>query len=892
MAKGGVTLDTVMINIESDAGKATSNIDNLAKSLERLKSSIKGGFNNINKLADALKKLNKSSEGLKQTIKNMDNISKISGALKSLDNIANPKGLNSAVKSLEKLPQVINKIDGKTIKNVTRVSNELAVALSPLAVKLGEIGQGFSAISQLANKYGVSVTKVKNKSNEASSGTSKLKKALSSLISPFKKVLSASQGFTKSTISGFKSMNSKIKQIGLSLLGTRTIFTATRKAISEYMNMDKELSDSVTNLWRALGAQLVPAVEGVLYLFKQFVRVIYSVVKAITGIDFIARANAKAMSGWGKSAKDTLGSLQKFDDLNVVDFGKSTGEDAFIDLQEIDLSPIQKIIDLTKELIAKFKEALDTGKWEAVGVALGSVINGIFDFINVDAITSKLKEIATNFGEFLNGAIMEIDWSKIGGTLGGLYAAVLGTINSAIEAISWEGIGEAFTDFINRDALKNIFTEIGSLAGNIPLLISEMINGVDWSVLMQNISEALIAGVNAFTEKINNIDFELLGENIKTAILNIDWAGIITSIIDMAKGIVSGAGGLLDGLFGTTIFTDLANTINDVIQKVQDLGSTITETLGENTAAGKIFKTLERILGSVISLVGGIANTLLEWTVSEEFQSMISLVSDIVGDIFDFVDELFKRISDWWNGDGGKVLKNILIDLTNIINSCLKVIKPILDAIWEVIIWAWDYVIEPLITYVSEAFDIFLTVVSGIVDFIVNIFQGDIKGAFESIGKTVEIVGEKIKSIWKTVVNFLIGCAESFVNYFIRAINKIIKAYNGSLGKFFNWLGVNLTINEIKEISLPRLETGTNEVPYDNMLAVLHKGEAVVPKKYNPAIGGGNSQEMLDRFDRLIFLMENQEQTTNVYVGNKKLYEEQKKYNKRQYNKYGTLEVT
>ena len=51
MAKGGVTLDTVMINIESDAGKATSNIDNLAKSLERLKSSIKGGFNNINKLA-------------------------------------------------------------------------------------------------------------------------------------------------------------------------------------------------------------------------------------------------------------------------------------------------------------------------------------------------------------------------------------------------------------------------------------------------------------------------------------------------------------------------------------------------------------------------------------------------------------------------------------------------------------------------------------------------------------------------------------------------------------------------------------------------------------------------------------------------------------------------
>ena len=505
MAKGGVTLDTVMINIESDAGKATSNIDNLAKSLENLKSSIKGGFNNINKLGDALKKLNKSSAGLKETAKNINSVSKISDALKSLDNIANPKGLNSAVKSMEKLPKVINKIDGKTIKNVTRVSNELATALSPLAAKLGEIGQGFSAISQLANKYGVSVTKVKNKNSEASSSASKFKKVMSTLSAPFKKLSTASDGFTKSAISGFKNLNSKIKQIGLSLLGTRTIFTATRKAISEYMNMDKELSDSVTNLWRALGAQLAPAVEGVLYLFKQFVRVIYSVVKAITGIDLIARANAKATAGWGKSAKDALGSLQKFDDLNVVDFGKGAGEDAFIDLETIDLSPIQKIIDLTKELIAKFKEALDTGRWEAVGEALGSVINTAFDFIDVDAISSKLKEVATNFGKFINGAVGEIDWSKIGNTLGNLYATIFGTINTVIDTISWKDVGSGLGDFINTDALKNIFVELGSIAGNIPLLITEMINGVNWSTLMKNVSEALIGGVNAFSEKIGSI---------------------------------------------------------------------------------------------------------------------------------------------------------------------------------------------------------------------------------------------------------------------------------------------------------------------------------------------------------------------------------------------------
>jgi hypothetical protein len=35
-----------------------------------------------------------------------------------------------------------------------------------------------------------------------------------------------------------------------------------------------------------------------------------------------------------------------------------------------------------------------------------------------------------------------------------------------------------------------------------------------------------------------------------------------------------------------------------------------------------------------------------------------------------------------------------------------------------------------------------------------------------------------------------------------------------------------------------RLATGTNFVPYDGMPAILHRGEAVVPAKYNPAMGG------------------------------------------------------
>lgn len=55
--------------------------------------------------------------------------------------------------------------------------------------------------------------------------------------------------------------------------------------------------------------------------------------------------------------------------------------------------------------------------------------------------------------------------------------------------------------------------------------------------------------------------------------------------------------------------------------------------------------------------------------------------------------------------------------------------------------------------------------------------------------------------------------------------------------------GYNGTQNNPSAYVAPKLETGTNYVPHDGFKAELHEGEAVVPKKYNPAAGaqaGGN----------------------------------------------------
>lgn len=53
-----------------------------------------------------------------------------------------------------------------------------------------------------------------------------------------------------------------------------------------------------------------------------------------------------------------------------------------------------------------------------------------------------------------------------------------------------------------------------------------------------------------------------------------------------------------------------------------------------------------------------------------------------------------------------------------------------------------------------------------------------------------------------------------------------------------------------KSQGLPAFAAGTNRVPAD-MLAILHKDEAVVPAKYNPALGGGSLADLVGLVDAL-----------------------------------------
>ena len=121
-----------------------------------------------------------------------------------------------------------------------------------------------------------------------------------------------------------------------------------------------------------------------------------------------------------------------------------------------------------------------------------------------------------------------------------------------------------------------------------------------------------------------------------------------------------------------------------------------------------------------------------------------------------------------------------------------------------------------------------------------------VKNVFSTGGKIFDGIKDGIASTFKTVVNGIIGGINKVISVPFSAINsalKKIKNISIAGAKPFSFLPT------ISTPQIPKLSVGTNFVPYDEMPALLHKGEQVIPEKYNPEINNKYQKEAL--FDAL-----------------------------------------
>lgn len=930
MAAGaGVTLDTIVINIESNASKANTSIENLSETLGALKDAIKGGFNNLNKLATGLKALSDASEGIPNAVKDLSAINEITKTLNDLSKIPKPTGLKNAVENLEKIPTTFAQFDPKVVANIARVSRELSDALSPLATKLSAIGQGLTSLSMLAKNYGIAITKVGNDTKRAGAQISQFGKSASTLDKAFKFLVSGVVGVNKLGSNAFGKLNSKIKQVALSLLGTRTLFTAIRKAISEYMAMDVQLTKATQNLWRALGAQLAPAVEYVLYLFKQIVRVIYSVVYALTGIDLIARANAKAMDAWGKSSAKTLGNLQKFDDLNVVDFGSGTGEETKIELEKIDLSPIQKVIDWMKRLKEAIIQAWHDGGWNQVAVVLAEGVNDAFGALTPEDWGRVIGNGILTGLSFIKTFITTTEWGDIGQKIGDTIRNMpWGQIWNEIVAIA-KGAFNGFDAFIDglfgSESAGELATAIGGILIGLKAINKFKTTNI-FSGLVSGASQAIFA-ITDLANKITNI--QNLSKSTKAmSILSPETVQQLTGIGPTLQSSAIPALGKFFGFFTGGSLGATAGIIAAVVIGVMAL-VTAFKNLYENSEPFR--ETVDALIASLKDYLIGLMANLKEmlmvlWDVLVVIweQVLVPLFDLLVSIIEPFLEALIEIVFVLWENaikPLAEGLMNILKPAFMVVMDVVKALMVVIGAVIDVIQWLWTYLLEPIVSFLLDivvgaikmigvAVEIYIGMIVGYWEFLIGCleigwkllkagflavynyvkekFIDPLVKAWESIVEGWDKMWTGVKSGAKSAINWVLEKVESFINRMIRGINSLSSGLRKIGNKIFDIIGVDVTFEPISEVSLPRLETGTNEIPYEGIYH-LHPGEAVVPKKYNPALGnGGNNEEMNQKLDTLIGIMNNMSFTNVVNVGNETLYKKQQKYNKTQNDKYGT----
>lgn len=308
-------------------------------------------------------------------------------------------------------------------------------------------------------------------------------------------------------------------------------------------------------------------------------------------------------------------------------------------------------------------------------------------------------------------------------------------------------------------------------------------------------------------------------------------------------------------------FLVLWTTFFDLVSAVANAINTAWQNGNNGTA---IFQGISNIFKDIQKFVISIGDTLTKWVLSEDFQTMLNgvfgVIKDLVGYVEDFADWILKMYDTYLKP---VIEEQVLPAITSIIQALLDIwngaVKPVVDWVVDII----GTTLEPVIQGLCDFIGGIVTVVKGIANFISGVFTGDWKKAWNGIKDIFSGIWNSISAIIKTPINTILSSVEFCVNKLIEGFNFVKQSLNKLSFDIPDWVpivggqkwGFNLQMSE--PVTLPRLNTGTGYVPED-MTAVLHKGEAVIPKKFNDKeyFGSNDNEETNDLLRQLIDLID------------------------------------
>lgn len=545
-------------------------------------------------------------------------------------------------------------------------------ALTTTKARITEIE---ASARRIANEKGVDVNSLLQANSEYQKLSSRLR------------ILKAHQGeFRKSATKSFdgarkaanrfaNSIQGGIKKMGkfaLAAFGIRSAYMAVRQVVSGYIADNEELKNSFEGLKGAIGEMFGPAIEKVISLLKIAIGYVLAFIKALTGVDYAARYNEKALKKQTSATKDLTKAQRQsasFDEQNKLNDPSSSSGGS---VPTFDAT----IGDVSFEFLEKMKSQILNDDWYGAGATLAQTLMDGIEGTDWEGFGYKLGDIIARICEFALGFITNIDPATLLEKVNELLIGIFDSFSASLQRLDWKEIGKKILDLIlvglaftnpvtailtlmlspkGSEVTKSASEFIGSLVGGLCAAIVGMAQRigdigkqifstikdhfdkyVDWDSTPSDIIEGLFKGILAALSSIGTWIYE----NI--------WVPFRDGF-KKAFGIASPSKKMKE--FGAFLIDGLKEGIGNVWSKVKEKFDALLTKL---SAWKDSLKTKAKEAGT--AFVDGMKNGLntLKEKLKSPINSVITMVENAINWIIGKLNKLSWTIPDWVPSIGGK----------------------------------------------------------------------------------------------------------------------------------------------------------------------------------------------------------------------------------------------
>lgn len=445
-----------------------------------------------------------------------------------------------------------------------------------------------------------------------------------------------------------------------------------------------------------------------------------------------------------------------------------------------------------------FQSGADAGAWN-----LDKIGDAVKEF-SIRAIDGSKTTVEgfTKLG--LNADTMAKKFAAGGDTAKEAFYQTIDAIKAMDDPVQQSIVGVDLFGTMWEDLGPEVVTQLGS--------IREMYDGTVDS--MNQIKEVKYDDIGSM--------FEGLKRNVQMLLLPLGNA-LIVSIMNLIMNNMPLIEGLINQL--TPVITQLFNAIIPSVQTIIETALPMLATLIEtilpifisllSTLLPPIMQIVEALLPVFIELINMLLPPILQIVqmilplLLNLIQPLLPLLSPILQLLQPFIDLLMLILQPLT-----ELLNLILPPLVSILNVIIQSIIPMLSAQFTYVANIIGSVFGTAISYITSQIQVAKNIFMNIIDFIKNVFTGNWKAAWQNVKNIFSNIISGIGNIFKLPINFIIDG----MNAFIKGLNKL---------KIPDWVpgvgGKGLNIPLIK-----KLRVGMEYVPYDDMPALLHKGEQVL----------------------------------------------------------------